>query len=136
MKNQEDTVREKRAKIDEEIVVKRNYRINWDHFKFLVDEIPQNLDKTQKKQPFQPKDRLNFEERDQGECFICGSTFPYGSCNVYLYTGTNYKLSHLHHRIPNGTIQYENIYTLCTHCHQMVHQALFIAGKWKYGRPL
>ena len=121
---------------DLKIKEQRRHNLDWDKFKRLVEGIPDNLDKTKTKKALQPNDRLHFEMRDKGLCYLCGSTFHYGSCNVYAYTGTNYKLSHLHHVIPNGDISDENIITLCTHCHQMVHQASFIAGKWKYGRPL
>jgi hypothetical protein len=127
---------ELRVENDSKIIVKTCHDLNWDKFEWLVNRIPNNLDKNKKKEALQPIDRLHFERRDKGVCLICGSTYHYGSCNVYLYTGTNYKLSHLHHIIPNGVISDENITTLCTHCHQMVHQAMYIAGKWKYGRPL
>jgi hypothetical protein len=125
-----------RSDNDSKIREKRKHNLDWDKFKHLVMGIPDNLDKKKKKGTFQPKDRLHFEVRDKGLCYLCGSTFHYGSCNVYAYTKTNYNLSHLHHIIPNGDITDENIITLCTHCHQMVHQATFIVGKWKYGRPL
>lgn len=134
--NKEDTIRELRFKNNEKIIEHRELGIDWDRFKELIMRVPGDLDNTKKKIPLQPKDRLNFETRDRGHCYICRSTFPYGSSNVYLYTTMNYKLSHLHHIIPNGGIEDKNIVTLCTHCHQLVHQALYIEGIWKYGRPL
>lgn len=135
--NKEDEIRKLRTENDERIIEHRNRDINWDHFKHLVDgwyRTGHNMDR--KKTLLQPKDRLKYEVRDKGLCNICGSTFHYGSCNVYLYTQSDYKLSHLHHVIPNGGIDDENIVTLCTHCHQMVHQAMYITGSWKFGRPL
>lgn len=134
--NKEDQIRELRAKNDEKIHEYRNFEIDWQKFKYLVYLPGENPNKESKKKALQPKDRLHFETRDKGECYICGSTFHYGSCNEYLYTYTNYKLCHLHHVIPNGGIEDNNIVTLCTHCHQMVHQAMYIAGTGKYSRPL
>ena len=127
---------ELRQKNDLKIKEKTNHDLNWDLFQFLVDIEPSDIDPNRRKEGLDPKDRLHFECRDKGVCWICGSIYHYGSCNVYLYTQSDYKLSHLHHIIPNGPVANDNIATLCTHCHQMVHQALFIAGKWKFGRPL
>lgn len=115
---------------------KINHDLNWNAFRKLVEIDINSIDYTKKKSVLQPKDRLHFEVRDRGLCFICGSIYYYGSCNVYAYTQSNYKMSHLNHIIPNGDTTDENIVTLCTHCHQMVHQALFVAGNWRYGRPL
>jgi hypothetical protein len=127
---------ELRRKNDERIKEQTSRNLDWDNLKWLIDTIPDDLDRTQKKKGFQPKDRLHFEKRDKGVCYICGSTYHYGSCNVYAYSQTNYKLSHLHHILPNGEITDDNIVTLCTHCHQVVHQIMYISGKWRYGRPL
>ena len=134
--NKEDNVRKLREENNETIIEYRNMDLNWDRFKRIIVEFPLNLDKDKQKEILKPKDRLKYEVRDKGRCYICGSIYPYGSCNVYLYTKTNYKLSHLHHIIPNGSIEDSNIITLCTHCHQMVHQALYINGVWNYARPL
>jgi hypothetical protein len=134
--NKEDQIRELRSENDNLIHEQKKYGIDWIRFKHLVEAIPPNLDKSKKKTALQTKDRLKFEMRDKGVCYICDSIFHYGSCNVFLYTHSDYKLSHLHHIIPTGGIEDDNIVTLCTHCHQMVHQALYISGAWKYARPL
>lgn len=125
---------EKRAELDETIKVNVVKGIDWDRFKYLI-----NIDHGHHhKMPFNNCDRLRFETRDKGICYICGSTYPYGSSNKYLapYGNRNYKQCHLHHRIPGGFADDNNIFTLCTHCHQMIHQALYISGKWKFARPL
>ena len=127
---------ELREKNEGTIKERTNHTLNWITFKKLIDIITYNLPNSQKKEALQPKDRLHFEQRDKGVCLVCGSVYHYSSCNPYTYKETNYKLSHLHHVIPNGKISDDNIVTLCTHCHQMVHQAMFISGKWKFGRPL
>lgn len=137
----EDSIQKLRDKNDAKIIEQQNHDIDWDRFKYLVVGcFPRDHDWNQKKVALQPKDRLKYEMRDKGFCYICRSCYHYGSCNVYLYTHlythTNYKLSHLHHVIPNGGVDDKNIVTLCTHCHQMVHQAMYIEGTWKYTRPL
>lgn len=128
--------KELREKNDAIIKERTVHNLNWIKFKELIDRIPNNLDRSDKKTPLTPKDRLHFETRDKGLCYLCGSVYRYGSCNVYSSTQTTYKLSHLHHIIPNGRVTDDNILTLCTHCHQLIHHALFISGKWKYARPL
>lgn len=135
-KSNEDMIRQLRSNNDELITEKREFGIDWGRFKNLVEVyIPKNT-KNYSKETLQPKDRLKFEVRDKGICYICDSKFHYGSCNVYSGLNRTYKLSHLHHIIPNGDVSDDNIVTLCTHCHQLVHQAMYIAGTWKYGRPL
>jgi hypothetical protein len=136
MKGKND-IRTLREKNDEKIEERRNHDIDWKRFECLVDGwCTRDWDPDRKKVALQPKDRLKYEVRDKGFCYICRSCFHYGSSNIYLYTHTTYKLSHLHHVIPNGGIDDKNIVTLCTHCHQMVHQAMYISGTWKYARPL
>jgi len=134
--NTETIIQQKRMENDLLIVSERNQSLDWKKFKYLIDHIPRNCKRGKKKTPLQPKDRLHFEVRDKGVCYICGSIYHYGSCNVYAYRDITYKLSHLHHIIPNGNVSDNNIVTLCTHCHQLVHQAMYISGKWGYGRPL
>ena len=124
----------KRSELDENIKVNVVKNIDWSRFKYLID-----IDHGwHGRKSFSACDRLKFEERDRGVCYICGSTYPYGSSNKYLVSSgnRNYKQCHLHHRIPNGLNVDGNIFTLCTHCHQMVHQALYISGKWSFARPL
>jgi predicted HNH restriction endonuclease len=133
--NKEDQIREARSKLGDKIVEHKNFDIDWDWFKRLV-YAPEQSERNKTKVALQPKDRLKYEERDKGICRICGSTFYYGSSNMYLSNTRDYKLCHLHHVIPNGGIEDYNIVTLCTHCHQMVHQAMYVAGTWKYSRPL
>lgn len=104
----------------------------------LIDSVPKNIDKSDTKESLSLADRLHFEKRDKGCCKVCWQINHYGSHNPYLY-GREYAgagLSHLHHVIPNGKVSDENIVTLCTHCHQAVHQILYLCGKWKYQRPL
>jgi 5-methylcytosine-specific restriction endonuclease McrA len=105
-------------------------RFDWDIFKSVIDMVPNNLDKTKKKQGLEPRDRLHFEMRDMGECHICGQINKYG------YYGNGYRVSQLHHIIPNGRTTNENIITLCLHCHQSVHQILYLLGKWGFAKPL
>jgi hypothetical protein len=123
-----------RAENDASIKEERKYGINWERFKNLVNFKP--ISKSCSKESFSDLDRLHFETRDAGICFVCGSVYHYGSCNMYSGRDRTYNLSHLHHVVPNGCVSDKNIVTLCVHCHQMVHQAMHIEGTWKYGRPL
>lgn len=125
-----------REKNDSKIIECSRRNFDWNTFKDIVYAIPGDLDRSISKKTFQPADRLHFETRDGGICYICGSVYHYGSCNKYRNTDRIYNLSHLHHVIPNGPINDANIITLCVHCHQIVHHALFLTGKWKYGNPL
>ncbi len=124
--------RDNESRIKESVM----HELDWNRFKNLIYCIPDNLNKSKKKVSFQPIDRLHFETRDKGFCYLCNSIYHYGSCNVYSSSEKTYKLSHLHHIIPNGDVTDDNIVTLCTHCHQMVHQVMYVAGKWKYERQL
>jgi len=106
------------------------HNFNFNNFKKLIDIIPTKIKNPHhKKTGLQPADRLHFEKRDLGVCFVCESVFRYGSNSSKRIS------SHLHHIIPNGNTSDDNICTLCTHCHQMIHLALYASGKWKYARP-
>jgi hypothetical protein len=129
---------ELRGKNEATIVEVTRHKLNWDRLMKLIDAVPDigHVDRSRRKKTLQPKDRLHFEVRGRGICYVCSSVYHYGSCNVHAYTQIDYKHSHLHHIIPNGDTVDGNIVTLCTHCHQIVHQVLFKSGKWSYGRPL
>jgi len=131
--NKEDMARELRLKNDLLIKENRSFELDWTRFRRLAEIHVTNKNST--KQSLQPTDRLRFEMRDKGECYICGSVFHYGSCNIYSGLHGTCKLSHLHHIIPTGSVSDTNIVTLCVHCHQLVHQAMYVSGKWKYTRP-
>jgi 5-methylcytosine-specific restriction endonuclease McrA len=133
----QDDIRRQRMENEETFQEHRSFRINWVRLRELIERVPYDCDKGATKEALTPQDRLKFEVRDGGVCYICESVFCYGSCNSYVWNGpTTYKMSHLHHIIPNGTIKDENITTLCTHCHQLVHQILYLDGRWKYTKPL
>ncbi len=113
--------------------------IDWNKLQHLVNLVPPGCIRSlKKKEQLTPADRYHFELRDRGKCFICGSTHGYGSNNPYISnsrSGTT-KMSHLHHIIPNGEVTDKNITTLCGGCHQLVHMALYVAGKWRYAHPI
>jgi len=123
---------------DKKIKLCTDRDFDWDTFKSVVDRVPDDCNKlNSKKVSLQPKDRLHFERRDMGKCYICDQVNHYGSNNNYsLYTYNSYSVSQLHHIIPNGETSDRNIITLCVHCHQLVHQALYLTGKWRYSRPI
>lgn len=122
---------------DKKIKVCSERFFSWDRLRLVVDVVPKGLDKLEVKESFSPKDRLHFERRDRGVCDVCWQVNYYGSNNPYSSHNYNsYFVSQLHHVIPNGKIEDSNVITLCVHCHQMVHQALFLLGKWKFARPI
>jgi hypothetical protein len=92
---------------------------SWDRLHALIDVVPDGLDRTKSKSSIQPQDRLHFEKRFRCRCQVCGNT------------NTS---NQLHHIIPTGEVTDENIVTLCFHCHSIVHEILFLSGKWKYSR--
>jgi hypothetical protein len=122
---------------DNNIHPTKDRSFNWLRLHNIVDIVPDKPDMTRTKKHFDARDRLHFEARDKGKCVICGQINHYGSNNKYsLYEYNNYNVSHLHHILPNGDVTDSNIVTLCTHCHQVVHQILYLCGKWRYARPL
>jgi 5-methylcytosine-specific restriction endonuclease McrA len=122
---------------DLKIILNKNRMFDWTRLKYIVESVPLDLDRSSTKKTFQPKDRLHFESKHRGVCWICGQVNHYGSNNKYsCYTYTGYSVSHLHHIIPNGDISDDNIITLCVHCHQLVHHLLYMTGRWRYGNPL
>ena len=113
--------------------------INYIHLARLINLVPHDLNRKTKKDPLPKKTRQNVVEKDKGVCFICSKTFEYGSSNPYLMSPgerPTLKHSHIHHVIPNGSNDPENLVTLCGYCHQAIHLLLFIEGKWNYTRPI
>lgn len=96
-------------------------QLDWDTFEKIVCSVPYKKE-NRKATVLSPPDRLHFEKRDMGECSICGSVHKYPA-------------AHLHHVVPNGGVDEKNIITLCVPCHQMVHIALYVSGRWVYRRP-
>jgi 5-methylcytosine-specific restriction endonuclease McrA len=114
--------------------------INWENLMYLINSVPRDaINNGQKKEKLQSKMQEELMDRDDGICFVCGKHYLYGSSNPFLMSQgekPDYKVCHLHHIVPNGKAVPENFVTLCTHCHQMIHQLLYIDGRWKYARPL
>jgi hypothetical protein len=96
---------------------KPSNNLNWKKFEYLIDIVPNNLNKSIKKTSLQPADMLHFEKRDGCNCYLCGTISRY---------------TQFHHIRPNGGVSDDNIVTLCLNCHKLVHLALYKSGKWKY----
>jgi hypothetical protein len=128
---------ELRYENDSKILVCRREGINWSRLRELVESVPIGYHRksSSAKKQLQPADSFHFEKRDAGICYICGSTYHYGSNNKWIRMGSGYKNSQLHHVLPDGGVSDCNIKTLCVHCHQIVHQILFVEGRWKFTRP-
>ncbi len=125
-------------KINEGIAAKKvkAHDFSFELFQYLIERHPNLHGKKIKKVNFQPIDRYHYYRRHKGECQICGSVYPYGSCNVYRYAEPSSQLSQLHHINPEEPLDDLNVVTLCVHCHQLVHLTLYTLGWWKYARPL
>lgn len=88
---------------------------DWDLFLLLTRDIPENLDRDKGKQPIPKEIKELVKKRDNNRCRLCGR-------NKNLI---------IHHIIPNGSSEPNNLVTLCRRCHVVVHQILAISGKWK-----
>jgi 5-methylcytosine-specific restriction endonuclease McrA len=113
--------------------------INWEHLRYLIDNVPLEFDKTKKRESIPPALREKLMNDDNGVCYVCESEYLYGSNNPYLMQEgekPDMKQCQLHHILPNGESSRENLVTLCIRCHQMVHMLLFIDKRWKYRKPL
>lgn len=91
-------------------------KIDYNMLLYLTKEIPDGLDFNKEKEPISPKIRKIITTRDRGICRLCNSS----------------KGKHIHHRIPNGGATEDNLFTLCTHCHQIAHELLYLDNKWKH----
>lgn len=92
----------------------------------LVD-IPDGLDRKVKKEGISLKTRKELTLRDGLTCQICGLKGQYGNPGFDIPG----KLA-VHHRIPNGSADLDNLITLCKYCHNAVHALLYASGKWRY----
>ncbi|MCK4526113.1 HNH endonuclease [candidate division WOR-3 bacterium] len=101
--------------LSKEHEVRGNEIFNYDRFLFLTRDVTNELKWSIKKEGI-PKDiRQEINKRDRGRCYIC----------------ERFKHYTIHHRIPNGEANKENLFTLCLRCHNLVHIVLFLDGKWK-----
>lgn len=89
--------------------------------------IPDNLDRKIKKEMVTPNTRAQVTSRDNLTCQICGLKHKYGNPGWDI----SGKLA-IHHKIPNGTAELDNLITLCKYCHTAVHLILYSSGKWRY----
>jgi len=107
-------------------MVKKIRKFNWDMLFKLTRDISKDLDKTVKKNPVNEKVRELVKIRDKNRCGVCNVEGIYG-------IGDDGKIDlHLHHIIPNGPSDINNLIYLCKHCHKLIHIILFLEGKWKY----
>lgn len=102
--------------------------INYERLAELTEQVPNGLDIHSKKEAISKKLREYFYTRDNGMCYICGRVGEYGSKSPYVNMVGRHNL---HHIIPNGEASHNNIVTLCLDCHSVVHNMLYILGKWR-----
>jgi 5-methylcytosine-specific restriction endonuclease McrA len=85
--------------------------INWEMLEMLVSIEKENG----KKQLIYPETRKKVMQRDK-VCQICGRD----------------KDLHIHHIYPQGKADELNLIVLCKFCHQVVHNLLYVTGKYQY----
>ncbi len=78
--------------------------------------IPENLDRTKKKEKITPKMAQKIRQRSNNTCELC----------------KNYSSKKIHHIIPNGPSNEDNLIDLCDHCHDAIHLLLYTSKKWKF----
>ena len=100
--------------------------MDYDLFLKLV-QIPDNLNRSIKKEKISKQLRIKLGERDNKSCRVCGLKGEYGNPGFDLPG----KLA-IHHIIPNGNGTLDNTITLCRYCHNAVHALLYASGKWRY----
>lgn len=93
----------------------------------LVKDIPDGLDRRQRKEKIPKELRREIMQRDEYTCQICGLKGQYGNPGY----GIPGKLG-IHHIIPNGKAEPKNLITLCKYCSYAVHMLLYSSGKWRY----
>ena len=91
----------------------------------ITRDVPDNLDKKQKKEKISPQVRADIIARDHNTCKLCGYV------KRPEWTGRYFGDIHIHHIIPNGPANPDNLITLCENCHIAVHKILYVSGKWK-----
>lgn len=99
------------------------------NYKLFIElvSIPDGLDRKIKKVPVPKKTRELLIQRDGFTCKICGLKGKYGNPGFDIPG----KLA-VHHIIPNGSADLDNLITICKYCHNAVHALLYASGKWRY----
>lgn len=110
------------------MTLKNPRTIDYERLSELTEEVPNGLDIYSKKESISQKLRDHFYTRDQGICYICGLKGEYGSKSPYVNMPGRHNL---HHIIPNGEASHVNVVTLCLKCHRIVHDMLYVLGKWR-----
>jgi len=85
----------------------------------LVRDVPDNLDWDKEKEKVPKNVDVRVRVRDGNRCRLCGRG------------GDGERRLIVHHIIPNGNAEMDNLILLCGRCHAVVHELLAIAGKWK-----
>jgi 5-methylcytosine-specific restriction endonuclease McrA len=101
---------------------------NYERFITLTKDIP-HCDLLVRVPSIQKKVRAQIIDRDQYICQLCGLKGKFGNPHWDIEGDL-----HIHHRIPNGPSECENLITLCKYCHTAVHLVLYRDQKWRYVR--
>ena len=88
-------------------------KIRWEVLRTLVEHA-EPCEKGEERRLIPPRVRLQVKAERDNRCEVCGrSAEPL----------------HLHHMQPCGPSEPWNLVQLCQHCHQAVHNLLYVAGK-------
>ncbi|NVM19588.1 MAG: hypothetical protein HWN80_17935 [Candidatus Lokiarchaeota archaeon] len=90
--------------------------MNVELFKKLIVDIPEDLDRTKQKENINSDISQKIKTRSNNVCELC----------------KNYASKKIHHIIPNGLSNEENLIDLCDHCHNAIHLLLYTSKKWKF----
>lgn len=99
---------------------------NFDLFVKITKDLPE-FDKSNEKEEIPKEIREIIKQRDKNTCKLCGTE---GSFGHYMSGGAGNIF--IHHIIPNGASEPDNLLILCKTCHQLVHIMLYKLGKWKW----
>lgn len=100
---------------------------NYDLLLRLVQDVPMDLDRKGVKENTPPDVRKLVNQRDNYACQLCGFEGQFGS----VYIGRDNELN-IHHIIPNGEANLDNLVTLCNQCHRIIHLLLYRTKKWRF----
>jgi len=85
--------------------MKKVKNMNFELLKKIVIDVPENLDRTKKKETIGREIQILIKNRSNNTCELCG----------------NYLSKLIHHIIPNGASSLDNLIDLCRNCHDAVH---------------
>lgn len=87
---------------------------DWELMKKLVRDVPYGLIRSKERKYVPPEVKEGVRERDK-VCRMCGRS----------------KNTVIHHIVPTGESNPENLILLCRRCHNVIHELLAITKRWR-----